>query len=121
MGLDAYIRCIKKEYVIDDFNYDHNCDRDEILYWRKNHKLHKWMERLFLERLFTKNGKISPEFNCVPLFLSELDILKLLNDSADISNEFYGILDDKDSEKLDDCMYHLKHSDDVRYFYFAWY
>lgn len=121
MGLDSFIRRIDKKYIIDDFDYDKNVEYDEVLYWRKNHKLHKWMNMIFLERLFTKNGNIHPEFNCVPLFLSDLDILKSLKDSGDVSSEFYEMLNEGDEEVLHDCLYHLNHSDDVKYFYFAWY
>jgi hypothetical protein len=121
MGLDAYIRRIHDRHIINDFEYDVNAEYSEVLYWRKNHKLHTWMNRLFLRRLYEKKGNIHPEFNCVPLFLDEWDLQKLMSDSSDVSNNYYRILNDSDEDEIDDCIYTLQNYSDYKYFYYAWY
>ena len=49
MGLDAYAYFIKKEDVINDFEFK-DCmeyDRQEDFYWRGHHALNQWMLRLW--------------------------------------------------------------------------
>lgn len=71
MGLDAWLYTFNPKFVDKEpFNYS----GDEVVYWRKHHDLHRWMERLYYKR----GGK--EEFNLVPLFLSKDDLDRLEQD-----------------------------------------
>ena len=75
MGLDMYAWRVKAEDAIDDFTIAKNEDGakvTEMYYWRKHHDLHGWMERLY----YKKGGEAS-SFNCVPIRLTEEDLLAL--------------------------------------------
>ena len=74
MGLDMYAFKVKKE----DFNFDRKDDKqEELMYWRKHHDLHGWMEQLYVNKGGTEM------FNGIPVVLS-LDDLDLLE--RDIKN-----------------------------------
>ncbi len=76
MGLDMYAWRVKAEDAVDDFtiakNDEGSAKVDEMFYWRKHHDLHGWMERLY----YRKGGAAS-SFNCVPVRLTEEDLLEL--------------------------------------------
>ena len=74
MGLDMYAWTIAESDAIDDFNFKTAAVRTELCQWRKHHDLHGWMENLYIE----KGGE--QEFNCVPLRLTEEDLLRLKED-----------------------------------------
>ena len=76
MGLDMYAWRVKAEDAIDDFTIardeEDSSKVEEMHYWRKHHNLHGWMERLY----YAKGGK-KTSFNCVPVRLTEVDLLAL--------------------------------------------
>lgn len=71
MGLDMYAFRVAKEYATGDFEISKSKDEDltEIMYWRKHHDLHGWMERLYRAKGGTKES-----FNCVPVRLTMEDL-----------------------------------------------
>ena len=74
MGLDMYAYRVKKEYVVNDFEF--NSDQnpaEDLAYWRKFNALHGWMENLYKDR-----GGPKESFNCAPirLHLEDLDQLQ---------------------------------------------
>ena len=78
MGLDMYAWRVKAEDVVSDFEIKKDEDgelaiSEEVMYWRKHHDLHGWMERLYYEK-----GGGSKVFNCakVRLTLEDLDRLE---------------------------------------------
>jgi len=64
MGLDQYVRKIKLEDVISDFDFvEVDEDRvklslERIFYWRKAYEIDKWMTNLFFE-----NGGSQKEYD----------------------------------------------------------
>lgn len=82
MGLDMYAFSVRKEDAIGDFECKTDNDggeHNEIAYWRKFNALHSWMERLY-----RKKGGDAESFNCVPVRITEEDLLAL---EFDIINE----------------------------------
>ena len=76
MGLDMYAYRVKKEYAINDFEYESDQDpAEDLAYWRKFNALHGWMERLYRER-----GGPKESFNCAPLRLHLEDLDQLQRD-----------------------------------------
>ena len=76
MGLDMYAYRVKKEHVVNDFEF--NSDQDpayDIAYWRKFNALHGWMERLYREK-----GGTAESFNCVKVRLTKEDLERLAQD-----------------------------------------
>jgi hypothetical protein len=68
MGLDMYAYTAPMGKVFSDDN------TTEIAYWRKFNALHGWMEDLYRER-----GGVEV-FNCIPLKLTEADLMRLMSD-----------------------------------------
>lgn len=74
MGLDMYAYRVKKEYVVNDFEFNSDQDpAEDLAYWRKFNALHGWMENLYKDR-----GGPKESFNCAPirLHLEDLDQLQ---------------------------------------------
>jgi hypothetical protein len=59
-----------------DFTYDTD-EAEEIAYWRKHPDLHGWMEELYRNK-----GGAEDSFNCVPVKLTQEDLVAL---EADIN------------------------------------
>jgi hypothetical protein len=77
MGLDQYTYRVEKGIIPEGVEVDFELPEtqaSEDFYWRKNHYLQGWMERLYVE----KGGTDS--FNCVNLKLTEDDLLRLKKD-----------------------------------------
>jgi nicotinic acid phosphoribosyltransferase len=74
MGLDSYCYSVNLKDVIDDFHIAENCQKQEVMYWRKHHELHKWATRLFVR----KGGDLKNGFNCeyIRITLEDLDFLE---------------------------------------------
>jgi hypothetical protein len=75
MGLDSFAYHVAEDQTDGDFNY--NEDKSpavEFYYWRKNHQLHSWMEKLYGD----KGGQ--DDFNCVKLRLTSTDLDNLEKD-----------------------------------------
>lgn len=68
MGLDMYAYAVSTGQGISDN------ETTDIAYWRKFNALHGWMEDLYRER----GGAES--FNCIPLKLTEADLMRLMSD-----------------------------------------
>jgi hypothetical protein len=91
MGLDMYAYRVKKEYAINDFEFNSDQDpAEDLAYWRKFNALHGWMRELYKDR-----GGPSKEFNCAPLRLHPEDLDQLeedLNNNAlqPVSGFFFG-------------------------------
>ena len=84
MGLDMFAFRHKGEMTKEQVHEaKHNVDVEEIAYWRKHNRLQGWFENLFYKK---HDGKeISWDaFNCVPLYLSRDDLMKL---REDVSNK----------------------------------
>lgn len=74
MGLDMYAYFVRKEDAISDRECRLAYGQDENFYWRKNYRLHNWMEKLWEKR--TGNTD-SNAFNCVQIRLYKADIENL--------------------------------------------
>jgi hypothetical protein len=80
MGLDMYAFRVKAEDALGDFEIAKTDDEsrvecEEIMYWRKHHDLHGWMEQLYRAKGGTKES-----FNCVPVRLTMEDLQDLEKD-----------------------------------------
>lgn len=73
MGLDAWLYTFNPKSLSEDKGQVTDSG-DEIVYWRKHHSLHRWMENLYIKRGGTA------EFNLIPLFLSKDDLDRLERD-----------------------------------------
>lgn len=69
MGLDMYAYAVPAGQEISSDN------TTEIACWRKFNALHGWMEDLYCER-----GGDAEHFNCIPLKLTEADLIRLIAD-----------------------------------------
>ena len=81
MGLDMYAFRVAKQYATGDFEIaktNEDVQHEEIMYWRKHHDLHGWMERLYRVK-----GGDKPSFNCVPVRLTMEDLNNLERDILD--------------------------------------
>ena len=77
MGLDQYAYRVEKGIVPEGVEIDFELPLNtpiEDWYWRKNHYLQGWMERLYQ----LKGGEDT--FNCVNIKLTEQDLLNLKRD-----------------------------------------
>jgi hypothetical protein len=74
MGLDmmAYRTNAKLSKPVDFSAELETAETVEIRYWRKHPDLHRWMERLYYQK-----GGEAQSFNCVPVQLTEDDLLAL--------------------------------------------
>lgn len=82
MGLDQYVYALKmKQNTLDkrsevllfsdpSFRFSDKMHKQKVLFhdWRKHPDIHGWME----ERYISRGG--TEDFNCVPLYLTEIDI-----------------------------------------------
>ena len=70
MGLDMVAYTARKASVSSevDFTVEANC-LQQLYYWRKHHRLHDWMQRLYV----AKGGR-NPDFNVAPLALNSADL-----------------------------------------------
>jgi len=80
MGLDMYAFRVRAEDALGDFEIAKTDDEsrvecEEIMYWRKHHDLHGWMEQLYRTKGGTKES-----FNCVPVRLTMEDLQDLEKD-----------------------------------------
>jgi hypothetical protein len=80
MGLDMYAFRVRAEDALGDFEIAKTDDEsrvecEEIMYWRKHHDLHGWMEQLYRAKGGTKES-----FNCVPVRLTMEDLQDLEKD-----------------------------------------
>jgi hypothetical protein len=74
MGLDMYAFFVKKENIISDEDFNLVYGQVENFYWRKNYRLHNWMEKLWE----AKTGNTDCEdFDCAKIRLSMEDIDEL--------------------------------------------
>ena len=74
MGLDMYAYFVKMEDASSDTDCTFTYEQVENFYWRKNHRLHNWMEKLWE----TKTGNTNrTDFNCAKVRLYENDINEL--------------------------------------------
>lgn len=63
MGLDMYAYKVQE-----DFKFDGGIEEEELMYWRKHHDLHGWMEKLYINRGGTEM------FNGIPVYLTLQDL-----------------------------------------------
>lgn len=76
MGLDMYAYRVKKEYAVNDFEFNSDQDSaEDLAYWRKFNALHAWMGRLYKDR-----GGPKQSFNCAPIRLHLEDLDRLQRD-----------------------------------------
>lgn len=79
MGLDMYAvarRTLTKEEKVQKLiDMDVKPEEVELCTWRKHNALHGFMENIWL----AKEGEEYIEFNCVPVYLDEVDLLELKN------------------------------------------
>jgi hypothetical protein len=76
MGLDMYAFRVKAADAVGDFEIAKIEDKhDEIMYWRKHHDLHGWMEQLYRAK-----GGVKESFNCIPVRLTMEDLQDLEKD-----------------------------------------
>ena len=103
MGLDMYAFRVKAEDALGDFEIAKPEDKhEEIMYWRKHHDLHGWMERLYRAKNGTKES-----FNCIPVRLTMEDLNNL---EADVlagnlpqtQGFFFGVNPPDEDSKLQD-------------------
>ena len=105
MGLDMYAFRVAKNFALGDFEIaglEHGVRHEEIMYWRKHHDLHGWMERLYREK-----GGDKPSFNCVPvrLTIEDLNALEadiLANKLPVTQGFFFGVNPPDEDSKLQD-------------------
>lgn len=76
MGLDMYAFAVHPGNAKGDFEITDEAPKEEFQYWRKHNALHSWMENLYR----TKGGDAG-SFNCIPLRLTEEDLLQLIADA----------------------------------------
>lgn len=115
MGLDQNAYIINKANILNRFSYreDGNSGQDEIMYWRKNHILNRWMYNLYTELKIGKSlsemsldERRKIDFNCQILFLTPEDLNRLEQDiqSGKMKDDWIterrkgGILYDEDEE-----------------------
>lgn len=77
MGLDMYAYSVGSDSGNTDFEIASTDVNRDFAYWRKFNALHGWMRDL----AYTKG--FSGDFNCVPVRLTESDLLQLIADVND--------------------------------------
>ena len=103
MGLDMYAFRVKAADALGDFEIASTEDKhEEIMYWRKHHDLHGWMERLYRAK-----GGAKESFNCVPVRLTMADLNNLeedvlLNNLPQTQGFFFGTNAPDEDSKLQD-------------------
>jgi len=75
MGLDMYAFSVPASAVKDDFEVNTEFKK-ELQYWRKHNALHSWMENLYQAK-----GGTAESFNCIPVRLTQEDLLELIEDA----------------------------------------
>lgn len=89
-----YIYKIEREKIIIKDNFLINLetsifdDKIEVHYWRKFYHLNNWMSMLYESRC-----EVEDDINCLPILLTEKNIIKLLEDSK---NKLYDLKYDQD-------------------------
>lgn len=76
MGLDMYAFAVPLADAKGDFEISDEAPKEEFMYWRKHNALHSWMENLYQAK-----GGTAESFNCIPLRLTEEDLLELIEDA----------------------------------------
>ena len=76
MGLDMYAFAVHPGNAKGDFEISDEAPKEEFQYWRKHYALHSWMENLYRAK-----GGDAESFNCIPLRLTEDDLLALITDA----------------------------------------
>lgn len=76
MGLDMYAFAVHPDNAKGDFEIFDEAPKEEFQYWRKHNALHSWMENLYRSK-----GGDAESFNCIPLRLTEKDLLALITDA----------------------------------------
>ena len=77
MGLDQYVYTVHADNAKGDFDFvTQEEDREEFMYWRKHNALHSWMQNLYRAK-----GGTAEDFNCIPLRLTQEDLLALIADA----------------------------------------
>lgn len=107
MGLDMYAFTTPDD--VPSIDFDEPSSFAELHYWRKHPNLHGWMENVYRAK-----GGTEPEFNCLPVRLSRVDIDALdavihANALPPTSGFFFGASDG--SEKEDDLAFIRKARD----------
>lgn len=74
MGLDMYAYFVDPRNAISDEECRLAYGQVENFYWRKNHQLHNWIEKLWEKRTGNTNRS---DFNCAKIRLYEKDIDEL--------------------------------------------
>jgi hypothetical protein len=70
MGLDMVAYTARKASVSSEVDFTVEADSlQQLYYWRKHHRLHDWMQRLYV----AKGGR-NPDFNVAPLALNSADL-----------------------------------------------
>jgi hypothetical protein len=70
MGLDMVAYTVRKASVSSEVDFTVEADSlQQLYYWRKHHRLHDWMQRLYV----AKGGR-NPDFNVAPLALNSADL-----------------------------------------------
>lgn len=98
MGLDMYAFAVYPEKAKGDFEVSDEATKEEFQYWRKHNALHSWMENLYINK-----GGTQLSFNCIPLRLTEEDLLQLIADAKahklqSKTGFFWGVEYDYDDE-----------------------
>ena len=115
MGLDAYIKEVAPEAVIDDFKYRDTrfFNVHEVRYWRNNRLLQQWMYDEYRSR-----GGTSKDFNCEPLRVYRETLVKLLNDNRKLGS-YRNVITPEDRECIETkCIYN---TDIGAFYYWAWF
>jgi hypothetical protein len=93
-----YAYAVPKNDANTDFSFETVEDeKEDLYYWRKLNALHGWMERLY-----DKKGGTARSFNCVPVRLTEEDILQLQKDAPSlhpVQGFFFGSDEYSDEDK----------------------
>jgi len=77
MGLDMYAFAVHADNAKGDFEFVSEDDtKEEFMYWRKHNALHSWMQKLYRAK-----GGTAEDFNCIPLRLTQEDLLALIADA----------------------------------------
>nr|DAF57518.1 MAG TPA: hypothetical protein [Myoviridae sp. ctqfO1] len=101
MGLDAWMYSTDARAKLSNIKKDKNFRSYELAYWRKNHKLNDFVQRLFVEK-----GGNYDDFNCSITFLTEKDLREIAKENPE------------DSELVDEAIAELKNG--MAVFYTCW-
>ncbi len=117
MGLDMFAWRVNKEDALGPLTIrsqedGRTEDMHELMYWRKHHDLHGWMERLYRNK-----GGEEKSFNCVPVQLTvqDLDALQfdLLNNMLPETTGFFFGNNPPDDETLKEDLQFIQKARDA--------